>query len=112
MTAPVDLTNLHEMTDNDTEMEKLLFAEFCTSFEKGIDALKNSFNETESETWRAEAHGLKGIALNLGAETLGMLCKKGQDDFKASAEAKNEIFKGIAAEYENVKQFLHSSGLL
>jgi len=106
MTAPVDLANLRSMTDGDAEMEKALFEEFFSSFEAGIASLQPNTGEAAAEAWRKQAHGLKGMALNLGAIQLGELCAKGQDEPHADANAKSELLKNIQAEYGRVKQFL------
>lgn len=107
MDAPVDLTNLREMTDNDAEMEKALFEEFFSSFEAGIATLQASAGEvTDAETWRAQAHGLKGIALNLGAMELGELCKKAQEEASSGMDAKSTMLQHICLEYAKVKTFL------
>ena len=103
---PVDLTNLRSMTDADRGMEKALFEEFFISFEAGINTLQTNIGESASEAWRKEAHALKGIALNLGAEQLGALCKQAQEELHASAGDKDELLKKIRAEYEQVRQFL------
>jgi len=107
MNAPVDLTNLRSMTDGDKDMEKELFKEFYTSFEAGLNLLKTSCTDTASETWRGQAHALKGIALNLGAETLGTLCKTAQESYIIPEAPKLKMLENIRAEYERVKVFLH-----
>lgn len=106
MNAPVDLTNLRSMTDGDGEMEKALFEEFFSSFEAGIASLQTNIGDVAAETWRKEAHALKGIALNLGAMELGGLCKKAQEEPHANANAKGRLLENIRAEYERVRQFL------
>lgn len=106
MTAPVDLTNLRDMTDGDTAMEKELFKEFISSFEAGLDVLTASCGDGAAETWRSKVHALKGIALNLGAERLGALCKDGQDKHLAGADTKRALLKDIQDEYQKVKLFL------
>src|SRR4051812_42915758 len=106
MTVPVDLTNLRTMTDGDMEMEKELFKEFYTSFETGMGTLQAHCDGESSEAWRKEAHALKGIALNLGADKLGALCKTGQDDYQAATAAKKEMLQNIQVEYALVKQFM------
>jgi HPt (histidine-containing phosphotransfer) domain-containing protein len=106
MDDPVDLTNLHSMTDGDKEMEKELFQEFLSSFKKGLSSLQQYCAENNTEAWRAESHALKGISLNLGANAIGELCKKAQDSNLADAAVKNEILKKMHTEYEKVKQFL------
>ena len=111
MNAPVDLTNLRSMTDGDVELEKTLFEEFYTSFEKGILALRTNCANSSAEAWRSNAHALKGVALNLGAEKLGALCKKAQDDHGANENAKELMLQAIETEYNDVKVFLQKSTL-
>lgn len=106
MSDPVDLTNLRSMTDGDIEMEKALFEEFYSSFEARIDILQQSLEKEAAETWRSNAHALKGISLNLGAENLGALCKQGQDGMHMNESEKSELLKKIKDEYSQVKGFL------
>lgn len=106
MTSPVDLTNLRSMTDGDKEMEQALFEEFFTSFEAGLDVLKANCADSAAETWRKQAHALKGIALNLGAAQLGELCKKAQESHTTPEQEKTVLLGNIHAEYERVKGFL------
>lgn len=106
MSEPVDLANLRSMTDGDVDMEKILFEEFFSSFDLSISVLQGSFGEDATETWRKEAHALKGISLNLGAMNLGELCKKAQDESNSSADSKGELLKDIKTEYEMVRLFL------
>jgi len=104
MEAPVDLANLRDMIDGDKEMEKALFEEFFSSFEAGIAALQSSSGDAEA--WRKEAHALKGVALNLGAQTLGELCKNAQEAQHDPEKTKAAMVATIRAEYEQVKTFL------
>lgn len=106
MSVPVDLTNLRSITDGDKEMEQALFEEFVSSSEESLSTLQNSVDNAFAETWRKEAHALKGVALNLGAIGLGALCKKAQDEFNASPDFKADLLKKIREEYALVKQFL------
>ena len=108
MQEAVDLTNLRSMTDGDVEMERLLFEEFFSSFEDGIASLQNNIKDDTAETWRRQAHSLKGIALNLGAMELGELCKKAQDEPNASTDTKSELLEKITFEYGRVHQFLRN----
>lgn len=105
MAEPVDLANLHSMTDGDAEMEKALFSEFFNSFEKGISVLHQG-SAGDSEVWRKQAHALKGIALNLGAYQLGALCKQAQEEYQSHADKKSALTNDIEAEYAQVKDFL------
>ena len=104
--ASIDLTNLREMTGGDAELERELFAEFILSFEKGIRSLQKCNEMDGAEGWRAEAHALKGIALNLGAQQLGALCKKAQDNHLAGKEVRQVMLTDIQSEYEVVKPLL------
>ena len=106
MDQPVDLTNLRSMTDGDAEMERLLFQEFYSAFENGIQRLEVSFTDAQAETWRKESHALKGVALNLGAAKLGQLCKNGQDSYMAPGAEKQDLLQDIKGEYARVKEYL------
>ena len=106
MNKPVDLTNLRSMTDGDRDLEKALFEEFYSSFEAGIRTLQSNCVDTACETWRKQAHALKGISVNLGAEVLGTLCKNAQEEHLADAPAKHALIKQIQEEYSQVKSFL------
>jgi HPt (histidine-containing phosphotransfer) domain-containing protein len=108
--TPVDLANLRSMTDGDSEMEKALFDEFYTSFEAGITSLQRHMETGAAEAWRKEAHALKGIALNLGAEQLSLLCKNAQEASGAENKFKEALLKDISTEYGHVKKFLHQTG--
>ncbi len=108
MTNPVDLTNLRSMTDGDPEMEKELFAEFCSSTEACIATLKGNCTEGANEAWRSSAHALKGTAINLGAEELSALCKRAQEGMAASAAEKQQMLETLMQEYARVKTFLQT----
>ncbi len=106
MSEPVDLTNLRSITDGDRDMEQALFEEFVSSFEAGIAELQSNVTDSVSESWRKNAHALKGIAVNLGAFRLGDLCKKAQEEFSSTQENKSDMAGRIQEEYILVKKFL------
>ncbi len=108
MSEPVDLTNLRSMTDGDVDMEKALFEEFYSSFEARIEILQKSLEKDTAEAWRSNAHALKGISLNLGANNLGALCKQGQDGMHMNEDEKSDLLKKIELEYAEVKNFLQN----
>lgn len=108
MSAPVDLTNLRSMTDGDTEMEKELFSQFNDAFDIGIASLQENMADASAEIWRTTAHSLKGIAINLGANNLGNLCKYAQEQHTSNAESKSAILHNLRSEYACVKHFLLS----
>lgn len=106
MTEAVNLENLHEMTGNDPELEKELFSVFLVSAEKCLDALRISTGVGAEETWRTQAHALKGMSLNLGAEELGKLCAQGQTGKDANESEKKALLQQIEEAYAGVKAFL------
>lgn len=106
--TPVDLANLRSMTEGDAEMEKELFEQFNISFQSGISSLEESMQKNNTEAWRREAHALKGIALNLGAEKLGELCKAAQEQFADSVAVKTASLNNIKIAYHDVEHFLAS----
>ncbi len=106
MNAPVDLTNLRALTDGDSEMELALFEEFFNAFEEGISALNDFDIQNDNEIWRKQAHALKGIALNLGANMLADVCKHAQDINAAPLAKKMKTLNELQLQYAPVKQFL------
>lgn len=108
MSLPVDLKNLREITDGDTEMERELFNEFISTSDEYIDTLGKSTSLDANEAWRAISHSFKGIALNLGAEKLGELCKTAQENNMSSAENKTAMLTAINQEYIAVRDYLKS----
>ena len=108
MSSPVDLTNLREITDGDAEMEQELFKEFIRTSDSYVASLEQTFDAGSSEEWRTTAHSFKGIALNLGANNLGELCKKAQDSHTVTSAEKEAIFNSIKLEYASVKNYLDS----
>lgn len=107
MSKPVvDLTNLIEMIGDDIDMQQELFKEFISSFENGLKMLDANLSDDNKEIWRTQAHAMKGISFNLGAEPLGELCKQAQESKDALAEEKTELLRTIHHEYQNVKAFL------
>lgn len=106
MKPAVDLTNLIEMIGDDPAMLNDLFREFISSFENGYAMLDKNSKDEDQETWRTQAHALKGICFNLGAEALGELCKQAQNSKEAPIEEKKQLLASIHHEYQNVKSFL------
>ena len=107
MNDSVTLVNLRELTCGDVEMEKELFKVFISSSEEAITSLEANISPETSETWRKQAHALKGISLSLGAEKLGDLCKKAQENFQNTAEEKAKMLADIKKESKRVKSYLN-----
>jgi len=102
----VNLTNLREITDGDTELEAELFEEFRTSSSALMIELEHNLQNDDYEPWRKTAHALKGIAANLGAGQLANLAKEGQENYKALVNVKQNLLNQIKSEYINVLRFL------
>ena len=108
MTAPVNLSNLREMTDGDKELEESLFLEFFSSSEKLLNQLTQALAEDDFEAWRTSAHALKGTSYNLGAQQLGDYCKKAQEGHAEPSQEKAPLLQLITSEYALVKEFLQT----
>jgi HPt (histidine-containing phosphotransfer) domain-containing protein len=108
MNASVNLANLHEMTDGDTQMEHELFQVFLESSEECLAHLRTSCNQGAEQEWRHHVHAWKGISFNLGAEHLGQLCKQAQDNCVAPIEEKLRMLADLQKEYEQVRLFLQN----
>lgn len=108
MTAPVNLSNLREMTDGDKELEEALFQEFFSSTEALLDQLNEALNSNDPEAWRAAAHALKGTSYNLGAQKLGDYCKTAQEGHTGPHEEKAALLMSLRKEYQGVKEFLEN----
>lgn len=106
MYLPVDLTNLREMTSGDPAIENMLFAEFFNSAHSCLQGLEQFCQGEQHEEWRKTAHAMKGIALNIGANQLSILCKQAQDQHTAQAVNKQLMLLSIKSEYALVKQYL------
>lgn len=108
--APVNLANLREITGGDTEIEQELFRIFLESSAECLAALSGACGAEQAESWRKQAHALKGISYNLGAQTLGDLCKIAQDEPHMGESDKQALLQAIRQEHEQVARFL--TGLL
>ncbi len=106
MYLSVDLTNLREMTGGDSAIEQMLFVEFCKSAQGCVQGLTQFCTEGQAENWRKSAHAFKGIALNIGANQLSVLCKQAQDQHMADAATKALMLQSIKSEYALVEEYL------
>ena len=106
MGPSVNFDNLRDITGGDVEMESELFQLFLTSSSECIDGLHAAHTSGDENAWRDHAHAFKGICYNLGAQPLGQICKKAQDDCHATSEEKGIMLTDMEAELKNVKQAL------
>lgn len=106
MKTPVNLDNLREMTEGDPILEQALFEEFIRSAEACIAIMNAHCDHGSQEEWRKQAHALKGIAANLGAEQLATAGMKAQELFTGSFADKQVALECVQKEYAEVKSFL------
>ncbi len=106
MYNPVDFTNLREITEGDTELEKELFDDFISSCEEKFIVMAENCIDGESLLWESSAHALKGISMNLGADNLAALCQTAQENSVADIQSKQDMLSKIKAEYALVKKVL------
>ncbi len=104
--TPVDLTNLHELTDGDRDFELQMFEAFFESAQQCLANLEASLAAEDSMAWRAAAHAFKGVAYNLGAQPLAEVCKAAQEGCDAEQNEKAAQLKAIHSAYGEVQQFL------
>ncbi len=104
----MDLTNLRELTDGDAELEKELFVEFISSTEVLIAQMKDAIEGMDNNVWRENAHAIKGVSMNLGAEKLGQLASTAQDNHEDTADNKQQLINQIISEFALVKTFLEN----
>lgn len=106
MSAPVNLTNLREITGGDRDIEQELFSMFITTAEDCLHQLAASYAPEHAEMWRKHAHAFKGISYNLGAEPLGDLCKDAQNKPDDAVADKKTLLSAIQDEFGRVQNFL------
>ncbi|MET0155359.1 MAG: Hpt domain-containing protein [Rickettsiales bacterium] len=110
MTDPVNLRNLRLITEGDQELERELFREFLSSFSVGAEEMEKHISDPASAgAWKGAAHRLKGMALNLGAETLGNYCMDAEARFGATIDEKAGMLASIQKEFERVRLYLEKT---
>lgn len=103
---PIDLTHLRHFTDGDRTEEQALFSIFLTRAEDTVAALAGAMTQEAAETWRKQAHLLKGASGNLGAKGLFRLCEYAEKDFAASSDRKQNVLHSIRSELHQVRHFI------
>lgn len=105
---PVNLSNLRDITGGDTEIEKELFQVFLDSAQDCLTALATSCTQGDAETWRKQSHAFKGISYNLGAETLGDICRTAQDSATSDIKDKRVMLAAMQHEFSRVQDYLRT----
>ena len=102
--CPVDFSVLHGMTGGDAALEAELLEIFIESSIECLTGLRLSLDGGKNVAWREQAHAFKGIALNLGANGLGGLCRVAQEGYLAPPEDKRLMLRAIEAEMRRVDE--------
>lgn len=69
--------NVIDATDGDLAMEAMLYQSFLKTSATYMQEITTSDN---AETKARALHSLKGLALNMGAEALGELCRRAESE--------------------------------
>ena len=104
MEPPVNLANLRSITGGDDAIEQSLFQSFREAVDECRSMLNIALQTGDDAMWKQQAHALKGLALNLGAQHLSLLCADAQKNFTVERGRKNDMLLVIDAELERVKE--------
>jgi len=104
---------LLERLMGDKELARLLLASFIKDMPSRISALRKALERGDASETRSLAHGIKGVAGNMGSHTLQMLawemesaCTVGALDHVA------RLFLSLEKQFENLKHRLREAGLV
>lgn len=107
MTKHIDMETLGQLKDLMGADFQLLIDTFISDSQKRIQMIEEAINNSDCESLRTSAHGLKGSALNLSAAILTELCYKLELMGKEKkADGAKEILHQVKTEYEAVKAVL------
>jgi HPt (histidine-containing phosphotransfer) domain-containing protein len=100
--ASVNFEILHTITGNDSVVEAELLDVFLVSMEESIAGLRDAYHKGENSAWKGYAHAMKGVAMNLGAEQLGEMCRHAQEFFMAPHDEKTSMLQSVEGELMRV----------
>jgi HPt (histidine-containing phosphotransfer) domain-containing protein len=103
---PVNFDNLRAITDGDPELEAELFRLFFESSDDCMAGLRAALAADDAMAWRERAHAFKGVCFNLGAESLGALCKQAQEDCRAATDDKQQMLAAMDTGLARVREVL------
>lgn len=104
--APLDVVRLHEFTEGDKDMERMVINLFLETAYETLDTLKAAREMSDMESWSKAAHKLKGASGNLGAMDLHKLCSDAELQITISQEEKDLLLSGIHKEFSRVEGYL------
>ena len=104
----LNMDNLREIIDHDKVLERELISNFHTCYHICISELGEAITNQDDVLWRNAAHALKGIAFNLGAESLGELSLQAEHasdiPYPQKVQMLEELKKSYAAVCQELKQ--------
>ena len=106
MAELLTLNTLRDIIDHDQELERELINNFHACYHTCISDLEAGITNQDNIIWRNAAHALKGIAFNLGAESLGELSLKAEQASDRPYPEKVQMLEEIKTRYAAVNQAL------
>ncbi len=67
---------LEDVTEGDKEFTEELVLTYKEEYPKSIDGLKDAYKKKNADQIKFHAHTIKGASQNLGADKVGVICKK------------------------------------
>ncbi len=105
--GPVDMVELMEVMDDDTELLQECFDDFLEEADEMLAQIKKSIDDGDSEALDESAHKLKGtlkyLAAGPASDEAYKLEKMGKNDNMASA---GEVFEQLVVECASLKEFM------
>jgi HPt (histidine-containing phosphotransfer) domain-containing protein len=95
----LDFSQLRKITGGDQVLEAELFHVFLDTSNECMDFLRQSSDPGGEDMWKAQAHALKGISFAIGADDLGALCRRAQEEYLMEPADKKVLLAAIEQEY-------------
>jgi len=103
----VELARLHEISCGDKEFERELIDVFLADSLERIRTMESALQDRNLETFRIQAHSIKGASANAGAGVMTAIARSleqaGEDGNGRAAE---RLVEAMKQEYEKVRVFL------
>ena len=106
MSVHIDLATLHNISRRDRRVESELIQLFLEDVEDCLTLLRHSCAPEFRDLWREQAHALRGISANFGAQELARLSECALNKINGDYEQKITLFRELDGEYRNVKKLL------
>ena len=109
--APVNLKPLRELTGGDSDFEREIIDLFLDDTALRLNRLQEVIAGGDPAEVEAEAHSIKGAAVNMGAEPFRKLARDLEFLSKknGSMEGAEKILADLRSEFKNIKQFFREN---